>query len=138
MMFLQGFKIFDQRIQPSGVWRPSTLQPGFYPGLFKLNPEGILPGGIKSLAPELLLVHNLLLLRKEYIYYPPTVFDMQLWIKTKIFPLMRFLLFPMLCSILLLSSTCKKKCFDSTNPDCENYDPCYEKHPKLTVYVYGQ
>jgi hypothetical protein len=32
-----------------------------------------------------------------------------------------------LFAILTLSSQCKKKCSDPTNPDCDNYNPCYGK-----------
>lgn len=29
--------------------------------------------------------------------------------------------------IVLFLGACKKKCYDKSNPDCENYDPCYGK-----------
>lgn len=29
--------------------------------------------------------------------------------------------------LILLVSSCHKKCHDPSNPDCENYDPCYVK-----------
>lgn len=32
-----------------------------------------------------------------------------------------------LFSSLLMTDACKKKCYDKSNPDCENYDPCYGK-----------
>lgn len=33
-------------------------------------------------------------------------------------------------ALLLLSTTaCKKDCEDPTNPECSNYDPCYEQSP---------
>lgn len=39
---------------------------------------------------------------------------------------MRFILFSISCIFLLLGiSACKKKCYDRNNPECENYDPCY-------------
>jgi len=39
-----------------------------------------------------------------------------------------------LCLILGLS-TCKKKCCDPNNPDCENYDPCYGKKPNANFLI---
>lgn len=46
---------------------------------------------------------------------------------------MRFLLFILICAGLLLTAeSCKKECQDRSNPDCENYDPCYGKQ-KLTA-----
>jgi hypothetical protein len=41
---------------------------------------------------------------------------------------MRFLLFIITClGIVLMAESCKKECQDKSNPDCENYDPCYGK-----------
>lgn len=41
---------------------------------------------------------------------------------------MRFLLFIITClGIVLMAQSCKKECQDKSNPDCENYDPCYGK-----------
>ncbi|KAB2913813.1 MAG: hypothetical protein F9K23_16350 [Bacteroidetes bacterium] len=43
---------------------------------------------------------------------------------------MRFLLFILICAGLILTAeSCKKECHDRSNPDCENYDPCYGKQP---------
>lgn len=40
---------------------------------------------------------------------------------------MRFLLLILIISGLLTVQSCKKECHDKSNPDCENYDPCYGK-----------
>ncbi len=40
---------------------------------------------------------------------------------------MRFLLLSLICITLLSTQSCKKECHDPTNPDCENYDPCFGK-----------
>lgn len=41
---------------------------------------------------------------------------------------MRFLLLIIAClGIVLMAESCKKECHDKSNPDCENYDPCYGK-----------
>lgn len=42
--------------------------------------------------------------------------------------------------LLLLFSTeaCKKKCYDKTNPDCENYDPCYGRSETKAQFIIEQ
>jgi hypothetical protein len=41
---------------------------------------------------------------------------------------MRILLFILTGISLLAAQSCKKECHDPSNPDCENYDPCYGKN----------
>jgi hypothetical protein len=38
-----------------------------------------------------------------------------------------YLFLSLLTLLIGLSVQCKKKCYDPTNPQCENYDPCYGK-----------
>lgn len=46
---------------------------------------------------------------------------------------MRFLLFIIVCvSVVFMAESCKRECHDKSNPDCENYDPCYTSK-KLTA-----
>lgn len=52
---------------------------------------------------------------------------------------MRFLLFVLTCfGILLIAESCKKECHDKSNPDCENYDPCYGQEPVTAKIEIGQ
>lgn len=52
---------------------------------------------------------------------------------------MRFLLFVLTCfGILLTAESCKKECHDKSNPDCENYDPCYGQEPVTAKIEIGQ
>ena len=41
----------------------------------------------------------------------------------------------LLASCVLFLEGCKKKCHDKTNPDCENYDPCYGKKVTSAQFV---
>jgi len=45
--------------------------------------------------------------------------------KTEFLP--KVFLYSFLILSLLFIEACEKKCYDKTNPDCENYDPCYGK-----------
>jgi hypothetical protein len=52
---------------------------------------------------------------------------------------MRFLLFVLTCfGVLLMAESCKKECHDKSNPDCENYDPCYGQEPVTAKIEIGQ
>lgn len=49
----------------------------------------------------------------------------------------RFYLIATITIFLLTISSCKRKCYDTNNPDCENYDPCYgatEANADFTIY----
>jgi hypothetical protein len=39
----------------------------------------------------------------------------------------KYLCLSLLLLMIGLGSQCKKKCYDLSNPDCENYDPCFSK-----------
>ena len=43
-----------------------------------------------------------------------------------------------LALLLSLGSCRKKKCYDPTNRDCENYDPCYGKKPINANFIFGE
>lgn len=52
---------------------------------------------------------------------------------------MRFLLFIMTCcGVLLMAESCKRECHDKSNPDCENYNPCYGQEPVTAKIEIGQ
>jgi hypothetical protein len=40
----------------------------------------------------------------------------------------------LLLLLIGLGSQCKKKCYDPSNPDCDNYDPCFGKNPVSAAF----
>lgn len=55
------------------------------------------------------------------------------------------LFYILLLLLIFTTEACKKKCYDKSNPDCENYDPCYGKSEtradfvvEENLYPYGQ
>jgi len=43
--------------------------------------------------------------------------------------------FTALAALALFTTCCKDDCLDPTNPDCENYDPCYGKTQPSAKFI---